>query len=113
MDDVPWLAVDPGVAHQSVRTNVSVISRLVLLAPRLLVPELHRTEHQHSDQSHNSRVTTTTADSNTDPLLPALVEGLGFIHAIPVASIVAVLVAKVAAAPPSLLKLQEKQRKKR
>lgn len=75
------------VGHQSVRTSVLVISRLVLLTPRLLVPE---------------------------PLLPALVEGLGLVHAVPVAAKVAavpvvakvaILVAIVATVTTSLLKL--------
>ena len=52
---------------------------------------------------------------NTDPLLPALVEGLGLVHAISVAKVstvpavtkVAILVAKVATVTTSLLKLQE------
>lgn len=50
---------------------------------------------------------------NTDPLLPAVVKGLGLVHAIPVAKVasvpvvtkVAVLVAKVATVTTSLLKL--------
>ena len=46
--DVPWLAVGLRVGHQSVRTSVLVISRLVLLAPRLLVPELNRTHKRHN-----------------------------------------------------------------
>lgn len=50
----------------------------------------------------------------TDPLLPALVEGLGLVHAIPVAAKVAavpivaevaILVAKVAAVSTSLMEL--------
>lgn len=50
---------------------------------------------------------------STDPLLPALVEGLCLVHAIPVAPEVAaipevsILVAKVAAVPTSLIKLLE------
>lgn len=57
------------VGHQSV-TSVLVISRLIVLTPQLLVPE---------------------------PLLPALVEGLGLVHAIPVAIATAVpVVTKVA-----------------
>lgn len=35
-----------GVGHQSVRTSVLVISRLILLAPWLIVPELHRTQER-------------------------------------------------------------------
>ena len=58
---------------------------------------------------------------NTDPLLPALVEGLSFVHAVPVAKVSAVpvvtkvsavLVAKVSAVATSLLKLYETSRKK-
>lgn len=72
--------------HQSIRTRVLVISRLVLLAPQLLVPE---------------------------PLLPALVEGLSLIHSVPVAKVsavpvvaeVSVLVSKVSAASTPLLEL--------
>lgn len=54
-------------------------------------------------------------DATTDPLLPALVEGLGLVHAVPVAAEVAavpivaevaVLVAKVAAVATSLVELQ-------
>lgn len=53
--------------------------------------------------------------ATTDPLLPALVEGLGLVHAVPVAAKVAavpvvaevaVLVAKVAAVATSLVELQ-------
>lgn len=51
---------------------------------------------------------------NTDPLLPALVEGLGLVHAVPVAAKVAtvpvvakvaILVAKVATVTSPLVKL--------
>lgn len=51
---------------------------------------------------------------NTDPLLPALVEGLGLVHAVPVAAkvaavpvvpVVAILVAKVATVTTSLVEL--------
>lgn len=54
-------------------------------------------------------------DATTHPLLPALVEGLGLVHAVPVAAKVAavpvvaevaVLVAKVAAVATSLVELQ-------
>lgn len=53
-------------------------------------------------------------NATTDPLLPALVEGLGLVHAVPVAAKVtavsvmaevAVLVAKVAAVATSLVEL--------
>lgn len=40
MSEVPWLTVDLVVGHQSIRTRVLVISRLVLLTPGLVVPEL-------------------------------------------------------------------------
>lgn len=53
----------------------------------------------------------------TDPLLPALVECLGLVHAVPVAAkvaavpvvVVAVLVAKVAAVAASLIILQRQR----
>lgn len=41
VSEVPWLTVGLVVGHQSIRTRVLVISWLVLLTPRLLVPELH------------------------------------------------------------------------
>lgn len=46
LSEVPWLTVGLVVGHQSIRTRVLVISRLVLLTPGLLVPELqtHRME---------------------------------------------------------------------
>lgn len=40
LSEVPWLTVGLVVGHQSIRTRVLVISRLVLLTPGLLVPEL-------------------------------------------------------------------------
>lgn len=46
-EDVPWLVVGLRVNHQSVRTSVLVIPGLIMLAPLLLVPELHR-EHNSS-----------------------------------------------------------------
>lgn len=57
---------------------------------------------------------------NTDPLLPALIEGLGLVHAVSVAIVsavpvpkVSVLVAKVSTASTSLLKLYERRCRKR
>lgn len=55
---------------------------------------------------------------NTDPLLPALVEGLGLVHAVPVATKVAavpvvtevaILVAKVATVTTSLMELERER----
>lgn len=55
--------------------------------------------------------------ATTDPLLPALVKGLSFVHAVPVAAKVAavpvvakvaILVAKAAAVATSLVELQER-----
>lgn len=51
--------------------------------------------------------------TDTDPLLPALIEGLSLVHSVPVPKVatvpvvtkVTVLVAKVATVTPSLLKL--------
>lgn len=40
LSEVPWLTVGLVVGHQSIRTRVLVIARLVLLTPGLLVPEL-------------------------------------------------------------------------
>lgn len=69
---------------------------------------LHR---RNLSKESNTRVKCAT----TDPLLPALVEGLGLVHAVPVAAKVAavpvvaevaVLVAKVAAVAASLVELQ-------
>lgn len=40
--EVPWLTVGLVVGPQSMRTRVLVISRLVLLTPGLLVPELQK-----------------------------------------------------------------------
>lgn len=40
LSEVPWLTVGLVVGHQSIRSRVLVISRLVLLTPGLLVPEL-------------------------------------------------------------------------
>ena len=42
LSEVPWLMVGLVVGHQSIRTRVLVISRLVLLTPGLLVPELQK-----------------------------------------------------------------------
>lgn len=84
---------------------------------------------QQSDMSHNCtelpslpiagtdqhNATQSVQCATTDPLLPALVEGLGLVHAVPVAAKVAavpvvaevaVLVAKVAAVATSLVELQ-------
>lgn len=44
LSEVPWLTVGLAVGHQSITTRVLVISRLVLLTPGLLVPELQKHE---------------------------------------------------------------------
>lgn len=44
LSEVPWLTVGLVVGHQSITTRVLVISRLVLLTPGLLVPELQKHE---------------------------------------------------------------------
>lgn len=127
------------VSHQSFTTTVSVISRVVLLAPQLVVPELQRTQRQqqsvrvhlqqescmfnanHHNQTNNESMER-VKDATTDPLLPALVEGLGLVHAVPVAAEVAavpivakvaVLVAKVTAVATSLVELMKPKYKQK
>lgn len=55
LSEVPWLTVGLVVGHQSIRTRVLVISRLVLLTPGLLVPELqtHQMEFVIYNSSHS------------------------------------------------------------
>lgn len=56
LSEVLWLTVGLVVGHQSIRTRVLVISRLVMLTPGLLIPELqtHRLELVSYHSSHYS-----------------------------------------------------------
>lgn len=74
--DVPWLAVGLSIGHQSVTTRVSIISRLILLAPGLVAPELQGT--QREDTMNSQTVSPVTplkkgrpSDVNTGCLLRA------------------------------------------